>query len=150
MELEKRINEDIKQAMLSKNKERLSALRAIKSALLLEKTGKDRNTAEIPESIEMQLLQKQVKQRLESAETYEQQGRNELAKEERYQAGIIQEYLPKPMSEEELKQEIKNIIAETGAGSMKDMGKVMSQASEKLAGKADNKKISLLVKELLQ
>ncbi len=150
MELEKRINEDIKQAMLSKNKERLSALRAIKSALLLEKTGKDRNTAEIPESIEMQLLQKQVKQRLESAETYEQQGRNELAKEERYQAGIIQEYLPKPMSEEELKQEIKNIIAETGAGSMKDMGKVMSQASKKLAGKADNKKISLLVKELLQ
>ncbi len=150
MELEKRINEDIKQAMLSKNKERLSALRAIKSALLLEKTGKDRNTAEIPESVEMQLLQKQVKQRLESAETYEQQGREELAKEERCQAGIIQEYLPKPMSEEDLKQEIKNIIAETGASSMKDMGKVMSEATKKLAGKADNKKISLFVKELLQ
>ncbi|MGM0565923.1 MAG: GatB/YqeY domain-containing protein [Bacteroidota bacterium] len=150
MELEKRINEDIKQAMLSKNKERLSALRAIKSALLLEKTGKDRNTAEIPESVEMQLLQKQVKQRLESAETYEQQGREELAKEERYQAEIIQEYLPKPMSEEELKEEIKKIIQETGASSMKDMGKVMSQASGKLAGKADNKKISMIVKEMLQ
>lgn len=150
MELEKRINEDIKQAMLSKNKERLSALRAIKSALLLEKTGKDRNTSEIPESVEMQLLQKQVKQRLESAETYEQQGRTELAKEEKYQAEIIQEYLPKAMSEEELREEVKKIIAETGASSMKDMGKVMSQASGKLAGKADNKKISMIVKEMLQ
>ena len=150
MELEKRINEDIKQAMLSKNKERLSALRAIKSALLLEKTGKDRNTAEIPESVEMQLLQKQVKQRMESAETYEQQGRTELAKEEKYQAEIIKEYLPKAMSEEELREEVKKIIADTGASSMKDMGKVMSQASEKLAGKADNKKISMIVKELLQ
>lgn len=150
MELEKRINEDIKQAMLSKNKERLSALRAIKSALLLEKTGKDRNTSEIPESVEMQLLQKQVKQRLESAETYEQQGRTELAKEEKYQAEIIQEYLPKAMSEKELREEVKKIIAETGASSMKDMGKVMSQASGKLAGKADNKKISMIVKEMLQ
>jgi len=150
MELEKRINEDIKQAMLTKNKERLSALRAIKSALLLEKTGKDRNTSEIPESVEMQLLQKQVKQRLESAETYEQQGRTELAKEEKYQAEIIQEYLPKAMSEEELREEVEKIIAETGASSMKDMGKVMSQASGKLAGKADNKKISMIVKEMLQ
>ena len=136
--------------MLSKNKERLSALRAIKSALLLEKTGKDRNTSEIPESVEMQLLQKQVKQRLESAETYEQQGRTELAKEEKYQAEIIQEYLPKAMSEKELREEVKKIIAETGASSMKDMGKVMSQASGKLAGKADNKKISMIVKEMLQ
>lgn len=149
MELEKRINEDIKQAMLAKDKERLSALRSIKSALLLEKTGKDRNTAEIPESIEMQLLQKQVKQRMESAETYEQQGREALAKEERFQADIIREYLPKPLSDDELRAEVKKIIEETGASSMKDIGKVMATASKALAGKADNKKISALVKELL-
>ncbi len=149
MELEKRINEDIKQAMLKKDKERLSALRSIKSALLLEKTGKDRNTSEIPESVEMQLLQKQVKQRMESAETYEQQGRQELAEEERFQANIIKEYLPQPLNEEELTAEIKKIIEETGASTMKDMGPVMGKASKKLAGKADNKKISTIVKELL-
>lgn len=149
MELEKRINEDIKQAMIKKDKERLSALRSIKSALLLEKTGKDRNTSEIPESIEMQLLQKQVKQRMESAETYEQQGRKELADEEKFQADIIREYLPKPLSQEELEAEVKKIIEETGASSMKDMGPVMGKASKTLAGKADNKKISAIVKQLL-
>lgn len=149
MELEKRINEDIKKAMLAKDKERLSALRSIKSALLIEKTGKDRNTAEIPETVEMKLLQKQVKQRMESAETYEQQGREELAKEERFQADIIREYLPQQMDETELRNEIKKIIEETGATSMKDMGPVMGNASKKLAGKADNKKISAIVKELL-
>lgn len=149
MELEKRINEDIKQAMLKKDKERLSALRSIKSALLLEKTGKDRNTAEIPDSVEMQLLQKQVKQRMESAETYEQQGRKDLADEEKFQADIIREYLPKPLSQEELEAEVKKIIEETGASSMKDMGPVMGKASKALAGKADNKKISAIVKQLL-
>lgn len=149
MELEKKINEDIKQAMLSKDKERLAALRSIKSALLIEKTGKDRNAAEIPESVEMKLLQKQVKQRMESAEMYEQQGREELAKEERFQADIIREYLPKQMDEQEVREEIERIIKETGASSMKDMGPVMGKASKELAGKADNKKISAIVKELL-
>ena len=149
MELEKRINEDIKLAMLGKDKERLSALRSIKSALLLEKTGKDRNTVEIPETVEMHLLQKQVKQRMESAETYEQQGREALAQEERYQADIIKEYLPQPLSEEALEAEVKKTIEEVGATSMKDMGKVMSAATKTLAGKADNKRISAIVKELL-
>jgi len=149
MELEKKINEDIKQAMRSKDKERLAALRSIKSALLIEKTGKDRNAAEIPESVEMKLLQKQVKQRMESAEMYEQQGREELAKEERFQADIIREYLPKQMDEQEIRDEIEKIIKETGASSMKDMGPVMGKASKELAGKADNKKISSIVKELL-
>lgn len=148
MSLEKKINEDIKQAMLAKDQRKLSALRSIKSALLIEKTG-GQHEGEIPESVEAQLLQKQVKQRKESAETYEQQGRADLAEEERYQAEIIEKYLPEQMSDEQLKKEVESIIEELGASSMKDMGKVMGTATKKLAGKADNKKISEIVKQLL-
>ena len=150
MSLAEKINNDIKQAMLAKDKRKLEALRAIKAGLLLIKTGKDTSAGEIPESVELQLLQKLVKQRKESAEIYMQQNRKDLAEEETFQAGIIEEFLPKQMSEEELKAEVSKIVAEVGASSMKDMGKVMGMASKKLAGKADNKKISTMVKELLQ
>jgi len=149
MSLEKKINEDIKSAMIAKDKKKLEALRAIKAGLLLEKTGKDTATAEVPESVEMKLLQKLVKQRKEAADLYHQQNRLDLAEEEEYQAGIIEAYLPKQMDEETLKAEIAKIIEETGASSMKDMGKVMGMSSKKFAGQADNKLISTIVKELL-
>ncbi len=149
MSLEKKINEDLKQAMLAKDQRKLSALRSIKSALLIEKTNKDQSSGEIPESVEMQLLQKQVKQRKESAETYIEQGRQDLAEEERYQASIIEKYLPDQMDDAQIEKEVKEIIEELGASSMKDMGKVMGTASKRLAGKADNKKISEMVKALL-
>lgn len=149
MSLEKKINEDLKQAMLAKDQRKLSALRSIKSALLIEKTNKDQTEGEIPESVELQLLQKQVKQRKESAETYEEQGRKDLADEERYQAAIIEKYLPDQMDDEQLEKEIKAIIDELGASSMKDMGKVMATATKRLAGKAENKKISDMVKSML-
>ncbi|MCF8307683.1 MAG: GatB/YqeY domain-containing protein [Bacteroidales bacterium] len=150
MSLEKQINEDLKQAMRDKDQRKLSALRAIKSALLIEKTNKDQTSGEeIPESVEMQLLQKQVKQRKESAEQYEEQGRTDLAEEERFQASIIEKYLPDQMDEQQLENEIKAIIDEVGATSMQDMGKVMGAATKRLAGKAENKKISEIVKSLL-
>ncbi len=150
MSLAEKINNDIKQAMLAKDKRKLEALRAIKAGLLLIKTGKDVSSGEIPESVELQLLQKLVKQRRESAEVYKQQNRQDLADEELFQAGIIETYLPKQMSDEELSEVVKEIVAETGAQSMKDMGKVMGMATKKLAGKADNKKISNIVKSILQ
>ena len=149
MSLEILINNDIKAAMIGKDKRKLQALRAIKAGLLIEKTGKDTSGAEIPEAVELKLLQKLVKQRKESAELYHQQNRADLAEEEEYQAEIIQAYLPQQMDEASLKREIQEIISLTGATSMKDMGKIMGIASKKFAGKADNKMISSLVKELL-
>lgn len=149
MGLEILINNDIKAAMISKDKKKLAALRAIKAALLLEKTGKDINAGEIPETVELKLLQKLVKQRRESAEVYIQQNRADLAEDEVFEADIIQAYLPQQMDEDILRKEIKEIIEITGASNMKDMGKVMGLASKKFAGKADNKMISSLVKELL-
>jgi len=149
MSLEIAINNDIKAAMISKDKKKLTALRAIKAALLLEKTGKDVSGGEIPESVELKLLQKLVKQRKESAELFKSQNREDLVEDEVYQAEIIQEYLPQQMDEDTLRKEIKEIIELTGASSMKDMGKVMGLASKKFAGKADNKMISSLVKETL-
>ncbi len=150
MSLAEKINTDIKQAMLAKDKRKLEALRAIKAGLLLLKTGKDISSGEIPETVEMQLLQKLVKQRREAEDIYSSKGRADLAEEERYQADIIEKYLPSQMDDDELKQILKEIIAETGATSIKEMGKVMGAASKQLAGKADNKKISTIIKELLQ
>lgn len=150
MSLAEKINNDIKQTMLARDQRKLEALRAIKAGLLLAKTGKDVSSGEIPESVELQLLQKLVKQRKESAEIYKQQNREDLAEEELFQASIIETYLPKQMSDEEITEEVKKIVADTGAQSMKDMGKVMGMASKKLAGKADNKKISTIVKSILQ
>jgi len=148
MSLEILINEDIKSAMRSRDKKKLEALRAIKAALLLEKTGGD-ISGEVPESIEMSLLQKLVKQRKEAAELYNSQNRKDLAEDEEYQYKIIEAYLPKQMDEATLKAEIEKIISETGASNMKDMGKVMGMASKKFAGQADNKSISTVVRSLL-
>ena len=149
MELERMINDDIKQAMLAKDTRKLEALRAIKAALLLEKTSKDHSSGEIPESVEMQLLQKLVKQRKESAKVYLGSGRDDLAKEEIYQAEIIEKYLPKQLSQEEIRIAVEQIIADVGAKDIKDIGKVMGAATKQLAGKANNKLIASLVKDIL-
>lgn len=149
MELEKLINDDIKKTMLARDAEKLEALRAIKAALLVEKT-KEGTTGEIPETVELKLLQKLVKQRKESAELYKAGGRADLAEKELFEAAIIEKYLPQQMSEEELTAIIREIIAKTGASSIKDMGKVMGLTSKEVAGKADNKMVSVIVKKLLE
>ena len=148
MELEKLINEDIKATMIARDAKKLEALRAIKAALLLEKT-KEGTTGEIPETIELKLLQKLVKQRRESAEIYKNANREDLAEKELYEASIIENYLPQQLPAEKVKEIIQKIITGTGASSMKDMGKVMGLASRELSGQADNKLISGIVKELL-
>ncbi len=148
MTLAEKINEDIKAAMLAKDAKKLEALRAIKSGLLILKTGKG-SGGEIPRDLEMGLLKKLVKQRRESAATYRENKRIDLAEEEEFQAGIIETYLPEQITGDQLREEVGRIIAETGAESMKDMGKVMGVASKKFAGKADNREISMIVKELL-
>lgn len=149
MSLEILINNDIKSAMFEKNKEKLNALRAIKAALLLEKTGKDVSAGEIPESVELKVLQKLVKQRMEAAAIYREKGRPELAEEEEYQAKIIQAYLPEQMNEKEIEAVIQQIIDEVGATNMKDMGRVMGKATKQVAGKADNRIVSKIVRDLL-
>ena len=120
----------------------------IKAALLIEKT-KEGGTGEIPETIELQLLQKLVKQRKESAEIYKGAGRQDLADKELYDAAIIEKYLPQQLPEEKVREIIQRIISETGSASMKEMGKIMGIANKELAGKADNKLISSIVKEFL-
>ena len=149
MSLEIIINDDIKAAMLARDKEKLEALRAIKAALLLIKTGKDTATAEVPEEIELSLLQKLIKQRKEAADIYLSQNRKDLYDVEMFQVNIIQKYLPEQLSDDEIKAIIKNIIAETRAMGIKDMGKVMGLAGKQLTGKADNKIVAAYVKELL-
>ena len=150
MTLAEKINKDIKDAMLAKDAKKLEALRAVKSGLLLLKTAKGTSGGdEIPEELEMGLLKKLVKQRKESAAIYREKDRIELAEEEEFQAGIIGNYLPEQISGDALREIVKEIIAETGAESMKDMGRVMGTASKKLAGKGDNKEISEIVRELL-
>lgn len=149
MSLEVQINNDIKQAMLNKDKAVLESLRAIKSAILLLKTGKDAVNGEVSEAAEIAMLQKLVKQRKEAAEIFVQQNRKDLADDELFQAGIIERYLPKQLSREEIEADVKAIIAEVGASSPKDMGKVMGQASKHFAGKADNRVVSEIVKSLL-
>jgi uncharacterized protein YqeY len=150
MSLAEIINDDIKKTMLARDSRKLEALRAIKAALLIAKTGKDAGSGEIPEDIELQLLQRLVKQRKESAEIYISQNRPDLAEDEQFQSAIIEAYLPEQMSPDELRNIIKTIIGQVGASSIKDMGKVMGLASKQLAGKADNKTISLVIKDLLQ
>lgn len=145
MTLEERINADIKAAMLAKEAQKLEALRAIKSAILLLKTSSEGHTAES----ELKALQKMVKQRRETAEVYIGQNRSDLAETETFQANIIEAYLPKMMSEEEIRTALTGIIAESGASSPAEMGKVMGLANKTFAGKADNKIVSQLVKEML-
>lgn len=147
MTLTDKINEDIKKAMLAREKDKLEALRAVKSALLLAMTSE--GGGEVTEETETKLLQKLVKQRRESADIYDGQNRADLAAAERFQADIISAYLPAQLNPDELKPIISKIITEVGASGMKDMGKVMAAASAQLSGKADNKTISQLVKELL-
>lgn len=148
MSLEKKINERIKESMLARDKRTLEALRAVKSAILLAKTEKGAGD-ELSETAELQLLQRLVKQRKESADVYESKGRTDLAEEERFQMQVIEGFLPQQLSEDEVRKEVAAIIEETGAESMKDMGRVMSVATKKLAGKADNKTISVIVRDQL-
>ena len=147
MSLEEKISADIKAAMLAREKEKLEALRAVKSAVLLAKTEKV--GAELSVDIELKLLQKLVKQRRESAEIYIQQNRPELAESETFQADIIEKYLPEQLSPDEVRVVLREIASELGVVSVKDMGKVMGAASQRLAGRADGKLISTLVKEIL-
>lgn len=149
MNLEQQINNDIKQAMLNKQKDVLESLRAIKSAILLLKTSKDAIDGQVPESVEIATLQKLVKQRRETAQIYIEQQRQDLADAELFQASIIERYLPKQLSHEEIESALKEIIAQVGATSPRDMGKVMGTASKQFAGKADNKVVSEIVKNLL-
>ena len=149
MSLEEQVNIDIKKAMLARDSKTLEALRAVKASLLLVKTGKDSKDGEISRDAEISLLQRLVKQRKESAEIYLNQERKELAEVELFQVEVIQKYLPEQISEDEVGRVIEEIIQETGASSMKDMGKVMSLASQKLAGKAESKQIAAIVKSKL-
>ncbi len=143
-----RINEDIKKAMLAKEKEKLEALRAVKAAFLLAKTEAGASE-ELAYEKELQIIQKLIKQRRDAAEIYKQQNRMDLYEPEEFQAEIISQYLPAQLSEEELRLEISKIIQETGASSIRDMGKVMGIVNSKLVGKADSKSISGIVKQLL-
>jgi uncharacterized protein YqeY len=146
MKLTDQINEDIKTAMKSGDKEKLMALRDIKSKILLEAT-KDGAT-EVEDVAVMAILTKLNKQRTESIEIYKSQGREDLVAEEMKQAAVIQSYLPQPLSAEELEKEVRAIIAQVGATSPGDMGKVMG-AAKSLSGKADGKAISEMVKKCL-
>jgi uncharacterized protein len=148
MSLELKINDDIRAAMLARDAAKLEALRAVKAALLLEK-AKEGATADMGEEAELKILQKLVKQRRESADIYAQANRQDLAQKELYDASVIESYLPQQMSEAEVTEIIRKIVAQTGATSVKDMGRVMGAASKELAGKADNKMISVIVKSLL-
>jgi hypothetical protein len=148
MSLKSKIDADIKAAMLAKNKEELEALRGIKSLILLAETEKGAAT-DITGEAENKLLMKAAKQRKESAEIFQQQGRADLAEKELFQLQVINRYLPKQLSESELAEELKKIIAEVGAKGPQDMGKVMGAATKKLAGQADGKLISELVKKQL-
>jgi len=148
MSLKQKIESEIKSAMLAKNKSRLTALRALKSMILLEET-KGGAKGEISAEDEMKLLTKAAKQRKDSADIYEQQGRMDLHEVEMTELSVIQEFLPKALSPEEIQAAIQAIISKTGASGMKDMGKVMGMASKELAGKADGKAIADQVKALL-
>ena len=148
MSLEQKIMGDLKTAMLAKDEKALRSLRAIKAAILLAKTSEGAG-GELKEDDEIKLLQKLVKQRKDSLEIYEQQNRADLAQKEKEEIEIIEKFLPKQLSADELRSEVAAIISEVGASSPADMGKAMGAATKKLAGKADGKAISALVKELL-
>jgi len=148
MSLEQKVMVDLKTAMLAKDEKSLRSLRAIKAAIINLKTSEG-FAGEIKEDDEIKLLQKLVKQRKESLEIYEKQNREDLAEKEQEEISVIEKFLPKQMSGEELKVIIEKIIKDTGASSQADMGKVMSMANKQLAGKADGKTIASVVKEIL-
>lgn len=148
MNLEQKVMAALKTAMLAKDEASLRGLRAIKAAIINAKTAEGAK-GELSADDELKLLQKLVKSRKDSLEIYQQQQRADLAKKEEEEIAVIEQYLPRQLSADELKAELKQIIAETGAAGPADMGKVMGAATKKLAGKADGKAISALVKELL-
>lgn len=147
MNFTERINADIKAAMLAKEKEKLAALRDIKAKLLLEATSG--SGGEITEETAMKIVMKMHKQRIETYDLYVEQGRQDLADDELFQAKVIEAYLPKMLSEDEVRTEVTQAISATGASGPQDMGKVMGMLTGKLAGKADGKVIAALVKEAL-
>jgi len=148
MSLKATIDNDIKNAMPAKEKEKLEALRAIKSMILLAETDKA-NLNGVTADVENKLLMKAAKQRKESAEIFQKEGRADLAQKELFQLDVISAYLPKQLSEDEIKAELTKIIEQVGAKGPQDMGKVMGTATKALAGKADGKVISELVRKLL-
>lgn len=148
MSLKTKIEAEIKQAMLNKDKERLTPLRAIKSLILLAETEKGGGDG-LSDDVELKLLTKAAKQRKDSLDIYKEQGRDDLASKEESELKVIEEFLPSQLTEEELEAELKTLISEVGASGPQDMGKVMGAATKKLAGKADGKAISAKVKVLL-
>lgn len=148
MSLKSTVEQEIKKAMLAKDKVRLTALRSIKSMILLAETEKGAGDG-ISEGAEMKLLTKAAKQRRDSLEVYREQGREDLAEVEASELAIIEEFLPKQLSAEEVQEEINAIISNIGASGMQDMGKVMGVATKQLAGRADGKAISQAVKTIL-
>ena len=148
MTLFDQISEDIKAAMKARDKVRLETLRNIKKVFLEARTAPGANDT-LEDADALKILQKLAKQGRETAQTYIDNNRQDLADEELAQAKVIEEYLPKPLTEEEIEKEVKDIIAQTGAQGMKDMGKVMGMASKKMAGRADGRAISTIVKKLL-
>lgn len=148
MNLEQKIMAELKTAMLAKDEKTVRSLRAVKAAIILAKTAEGAG-GEINEEGEIKLLQKLVKQRKDSLEIFQQQNRSDLAQKEQEEIEVIEKFLPKQMSAEELKAALTTIIAEVGAASPADMGKVMGAATKQLSGKADGKAISAIVKELL-
>ena len=148
MALEEKVMEELKNAMRAKDEAALRSLRAIKAAIIIEKTSEGANGA-ISEATEIKMLQKLAKQRRDSLEIFEKQNREDLAVKEREELAIIEKFLPIQMSPDELRAELQAIIGQTGAKSPADMGKVMGVASKQLAGKIDGKAISDMVKQLL-
>ena len=147
MSLEAKITTDLKTAMKAKDQAALRTIRAIKSAILLQKT--DGSGVQLNEDMEIKMIQKLIKSRKDSLEIYEKQNREDLAKNEREEIEILERYLPTQLSADELKPILQGIIEKVGASSMKDMGKVMGLANAQLKGQADGKTISNVVKELL-
>ncbi len=147
MSLEARLMTDLKTAMKAKDQAALRTIRAIKAAILLVKT--DGSGKELDEAAEIKMVQKLMKQRQESHDIYVKQGREDLAKTEEEEIAVLSNYLPKQLSKEELTPILKEIIEKTGASSMRDMGKVMGMANQQLAGQADGKTLSIIIKELL-
>ncbi|MFZ1686491.1 MAG: GatB/YqeY domain-containing protein [Flavobacteriales bacterium] len=149
MDLKTRIDADIKSAMLAKEKDKLNALRAIKSAILLELTKEGGGGESISEEAGLKILGKLHKQRAEAGAIFKQQGRDDLAQEEEVQARVIEAYLPARMSEADIRAEVAKVIADLGASGMAAMGKVMGEANKRMAGKADGSQIAAIVKQLL-
>jgi len=148
MPLIEKINEDIKSAMLSKNKDRLETLRSVKAAFLLALTEKG-GTHQLTDEAALKIIAKLLKQRKDSAIIYKEQNRNDLYQKEMTEAAVLEEYLPVPLTEEELTKVLKDIISQAGATSVADMGKVMAVASKQLAGKAEGKIVAAKAREIL-